>query len=117
MVRDPLAWPWSTYRDGFDPSVSTEGTLLPAEQGISSRGDLQAAVSELMRVPLVQLQVRGPSRSLWHQCMQATSPLGTSALARQLGLSRATLYRIGRPKPEQLERVLRVAGDPRFPGT
>ena len=139
LVADPLAWPWSTYRDAAgvslsplipraqdverlhsyvsaDPSVCTEGTLLPTDRGSYTRWDLQAAVSELLRVPLLQLNTRGQARTLWLQCMRATSDTPTAALARDLRVSRATLYRIGLPKPQVLQQVLRVAGDPRFPG-
>lgn len=139
MVADPLSWPWSTYRDvvglslspiaakandverlhsyvSADPNVNTQGTLLPIDNGCCTPWELQAAVSELMRVPLTLLSMRGPARTLWLQCMRATSDKSTAALARELRVGRATLYRVGLPKPMLLQRVLRVAGDGRFPG-
>ena len=48
--------------------------------------------------------------------MRATSDKPVAELARELQVSRATLYRVGPPKPLVLQQVLRVAGDPRFPG-
>lgn len=139
MVSDPLAWPWSTYRDvvglslapllpraadvnrlhryvSADPSTCVEGTLLPAGPVDTSRWALQAAVSELLRVPLAALGQRGPARTLWLQCALALHEGSRTQLALALGVDRSTLRRLPPLSPTTLDRVLRVAGDPRFPG-
>jgi putative transposase len=139
LVRDPLAWPWSTYRDriglslqpavrrswdperlhGYvsaDPSVHVQGTPLPRAGGVVDRWALQAAVSELMRVPLTALSQRGDARRLWMQAVKELSDVPTAQLAKSLGVARSTLQRLPPPPSERLELILRIAGDPRFPG-
>lgn len=139
MVRDPLAWPWSTYRDrvglslapalprapdvarlhryvSSDPSVQVDGTELPSGPLDSSCWALQAAVSELLRVPLSTLGRRSPARTLWLQCLVALSEEPVSILALRVGVDRSTLRRLPPLPPARLALVLRVSGDPRFPG-
>jgi hypothetical protein len=139
LVNDPLAWPWSTYRDrvglslepvvkvswnpqrlhryvSADPSTQVQGTPLPMASGAVDRWALQAAVSEVTRTPLGAMKQRGRARRLWMQCTVALSDAPIAHLAQSLGVARSTLHRLPSAPPAHLELVLRVAGDPRFPG-
>ncbi|MED5371757.1 MAG: hypothetical protein VX899_12125 [Myxococcota bacterium] len=139
MVDDPLAWPWSTYRDavGFahspvrpkhrephrlhaytsqDESVSLEGSQLPG--GMSrdpTLHELQAAVSGYCRMPIHQLDQRGPARSLLLRSAKALICAKPGELADMLDTSPATLRRQG-PPDEHVQRTALLLGDPRFPG-
>lgn len=138
LVSDPLAWPWSTYRDALglvahpvrrvhnnpqslhrytssDPSVSLTGTSLP----IGAEGDLhhlRDAVSAYLRVPLSHLNRRGPPRRLLVQAARVNLNLSTRALAAQLSLDSGSVTRIAAHRDAQVRGVERLMGDPRFPG-
>ena len=139
LVDDPLAWPWSTYRDAVglalrpvrarhpdperlhaytssDPSVNTDGSGLPARSGQDpTLHELRAAVSGYTRTPLLRLDDRGAPRRLLLQSARALVPLSTSELARQLGTSPSTLRRLP-PADRHVDQVARLVGDLRFPG-
>ena len=135
LVCDPLSWPWSTYRDAVglgtgqavtdpwrlhqytaqDDSVRP-GSELPIAGDIPDIWQLQAAVSELLCVPVDQLRRRGQARRLWVQAARELSDLPAAAIAERVGLSSSAVRRVG-PLPETARRSLeRLAGDPRFPG-
>lgn len=138
LVSDPLAWPWSSYRDTLgllanpvrrvhgnpsalhrytssDPSVSLTGTDFPFGQA----GDLfaiQCAVSAYLRTPRVKLTRRGPGRALVIQTARVNLELGPVQLARQLGVDPATIRRAPSGRDSAVRAVERLIGDPRFPG-
>lgn len=138
LVDDPLAWPWSSYRDALglvahpvrkvhgnpsalhrytssDPSVSLTGTQLP----FGEEGDLfaiQAAVSAYLRTPLVKLTQRGPARRLLIQTAKVSLALGDRELGERLHLDRSTIRRIEAKRDPHVRAVERLVGDPRFPG-
>ncbi|MFT5583128.1 MAG: hypothetical protein ACI9VR_000706 [Cognaticolwellia sp.] len=138
LVSDPLAWPWSSYRDALgllaqpvrkvhgnprslhrytssDPSVSLTGTELP----MRSDGDLfaiEAAVSAYLRVPLSNLRKRGPGRRLTIQTAKVCLEMGAVELAKELGVNAATVRRAPTQRDEAVRAIERLIGDPRFPG-
>lgn len=139
LVNDPLAWPWSNYRDALglslrplrrpdadphrlhayvsgDPSVQVGGTDLPTVGGQPSLMDLQAACSELLRTPLYELHQRGPARTLWMQALQSIGGLSPIETASLVGVNPTTIRRLRPASPRSLELVERLAGDERFPG-
>lgn len=138
IVQDPLAWPWSTYRDALglcahpvrrvhsnpnalhrytssDPSVSLTGTALP----YGGEGDLfaiEAAVSAYLRQPLIALRRRGPGRALVIQTARVHLDLKSSALGDQLGVAPSTVRRTLATRDSHVRAVERLINDPRFPG-
>lgn len=136
LVRDPLAWPWSTYREAVglrlggrtaadpwrlhrytaqDESV-TPGSELPLGHLGPDLWQLQAAVSELLCVPIDQLKRRGPARRLWVQAARELTDLTAQEIALKVGISPSAVRRSG-ALPEAPGRcIARLAGDPRFPG-
>lgn len=138
LVSDPLAWPWSSYRDALglvaqparkvhgnpsslhrytssDPSVSLTGTELP----FGGDGDLhaiEAAVSAYLRMPLSKLQKRGPGRRLVIQTAKMNQEMGVFELAKELGVNAATVRRTPTRRDGAVRAVERLIGDPRFPG-
>ena len=62
------------------------------------------------------MKQRGRARRLWMQCTVALSDAPIAHLAQSLGVARSTLHRLPPAPLAHLELVLRVAGDPRFPG-
>ncbi len=119
LVKDPLAWPFSTHRDAVglvlpgvmrpvanpirfhayvsaDPSVEVEGTALPTRGPLDATGPipleiLRAAVSALTRTPEDRLNVRGPARSLLLDAAVELSGLKSARIASALGLDASTV--------------------------
>ncbi|MED5372203.1 MAG: hypothetical protein VX899_14385 [Myxococcota bacterium] len=139
MVQDPLCWPWSTYRDAVgltlrpvrrrvgepealhrytsaDAHVDQQGTLLPVSQGVPTLLEIQAAVSEALRAPMVEQTQRGPSRTLFIQSALALAEVSPVQVADFVGVHRGSVSRTSSAPPEALRLVARLAGDPRFPG-
>lgn len=145
LVSDPLAWPWSTYRDrvglaldpavkrvadphdhhrytSSDPSVAAHGSLLPLADVQPPRGAdglqaLVAAVSEATRTPLpLVLRQRGPARSLLLRAARSSGCLPDSDLAAALDLCLRTVQRAPTAADPATQLVLRLAGDHRFAG-
>lgn len=138
LVTDPLSWPFSTHRDAVglaarplrkvhgdpvqlhryvssDPTVGVDGTDLPMQQELPGLEDLAAAVSELYRVPLGRLLVRGPARRALVAAARALE-MPTETVARRVGMTPGGVRQVPRAGARQLEPVLRIAGDQRFPG-
>ncbi|MFH1466827.1 MAG: hypothetical protein ABIO70_20755 [Pseudomonadota bacterium] len=140
LVADPLAWPFSTYRDSVglavpgvvaierdpvawhayvssDPSVSVEGTDLPSGlRGLRAASVEQVveAVSALARTPVEDLRRRGPARTLLVQGLLGCAHLSGRAVARHLGLSHTAIQKAA-PLPSGTHaRIERVLGDRRF---
>lgn len=135
LVDDPLAWPWSTYRDAVglgngvgvaDPwrlhsytaqdETVQPGSELPIAGNTADIWQLEAAVSELLCLPIDQLRRRGPARTLWIQAARMLAGSKATEIAERVGVSVSAVRRVG-PLPEHLgKRLERIAGDPRFPG-
>jgi hypothetical protein len=141
LVDDPLAWPWSSYRDAVglavspvirpvrdpiglhsyvsaDGAVAAEGTALPAPRADVGRpwwGALVAAVSALCRVPAARLAEPGHARQLLVAAARELGGMSAVAVARRLGVSRSTVHREAPVRAELLELVARVVDEPRFP--
>lgn len=134
LVRDPLAWPWSTHRDrvglavpgirsrdrdpaafhayvSSDPTVHPTGTRLPLGDDRASPSDVFAAVGALTRSPADAMFRRGPQRQLLLQSLRTLCDGPPEALA---GVSRATFFRVATQRSPAGALVARVAGDPRF---
>lgn len=139
LVKDPLAWTWSSYRDfvglsahgvrgcvadpgrlhsyvSSDPSVGILGSELPSGVAEPDLEQLRAAVSEWLRVPMSETLRRTPARRLWLSAAKAVVPASDAELARGAGLHKSSLARTPALSREQLRPLLRMAGDPRFPG-
>ncbi len=139
LVSDPLAWAWSTHRDclglaarplrapvrdparfhsyvSADPSVGTLGSELPGRRPEPELEELRAAVSEWLRVPMHHTQKRTPARRLWLGAAKAVVPCSDAELARRVGVHRSSLSRTPALARSELAPLLRMAGDPRFPG-
>ena len=140
LVDDPLAWPFSTHRDATgltvdavvkrsgdavafhayvsaDPTVCVEGTWLPQGSAGPRTGldEVEAAVSALTRSTIAGLRVRGPGRTLLIQAARVHTTASATTIAEHLGLDPASVYRTPTGSREDLRRVERVIGDPRFP--
>ncbi len=144
LVGDPLTWTWSTHRDalglvasswrrrapdvvGFhryvssDQTVRVDGTELPSRAVVAPSGErgfrqVQAAVSEVLRVPWRVVAAKGPARRL---VLSASRELG-SWTAPQLALLAGVTPRAVRLATEQrdprVRLVANVLGDARMPG-
>ena len=135
LVSDPLSWPWSTYREALglglrrgvaDPwrlhqytaqdETVEPGSELPMAGPNPDIWQLQGAVSELLCMPIDQLQRRGPGRRLWVQAARELTDLPSREIAQRVGISASAVRRVG-PLPEAAQSCIeRLAGDPRFPG-
>lgn len=143
LVDCPLAWTWSTHREGAgltlgtrgrardpegfhryvssDPSASVAGTALPwaaAELPDGARGLIlaQACVSEILRLPLAALEGRGPGRSLVLRMLCGLTDQSTTRIAGLVGVASRTVRDVPRRRDPTLLAAVRLAGDPRFPG-
>ena len=139
LVHDPLAWPFSTHRDACglakptarermrdphafhayvsaDPTVSLEGTLLPARPYGSDAPPLTAvldAASSVTRTPLSALVgQRSPARSVALSAARALA-IPTADLAAAFALHPSA---VRRTRCATDELVARVLFDDRFPG-
>lgn len=140
LAQDPLAWPFSTHRDvtgltvkavvrrsgdaaafhayvSADPTVCVEGTWLP--QGSAgphtSVSAVEAAVSAMTRLTISGLRARGPGRTLLIQALRVHTTASATTIAEHLGMDPASVYRTHTGPRDDLRRVERVIGDPRFP--
>lgn len=145
LVDDPLAWPWSSYRDRLglgiapavpraadphdlhrytssDPSVQLSGTLLPMARdrvvpGDAGMQELLAAVSELHRLPMRQLaEHKGLARTHLIRAARCTTGPSTADIALHLGMSERAVRRVPAVGDPSVTAVHRVLGDARFPG-
>ncbi len=144
LVRDPLEWPLSTYRDALgltlrplvpplrDPSrhhalvssgkkvvggIVPEGTPFPAgvRGEVRFRDVVAATCAASGRLP-GELRRPGPLRDLLVQLARARTDVPLARVAEWLELHPAQLSRaLGRPRPrEEVRLVERLLGDPRF---
>ncbi len=97
LVADPLAWTWSTHRDGV---------------GMTSSPVL---VSALTRCPVDRLVQPGHPRQLLVAAARRLGGMPVMAVARRLGLSRSTVHREPPVRRELLDLVALVLDEPRFP--
>ncbi len=138
LVSDPLAWPFSVYRDavdlapwplrkptqdvvGFhryvssDPTVAVAGTSLPT--GLLRRpsvAEVADAVASLGRVSLDALQTRGPVRRLYMQAARSLTDATLRDIAELAGVKVNAAQRVEEVRDRAVDVVARVAGDPRF---
>ncbi len=141
LAGDPLGWEWSSHRDAVglvvtpvvrpardpaglhgyvsaDDAVDRKGTALPvprADAGRPGWGSLVAAVSALTRVPVARIAQPGHARQLLVAAARELAEMPAATVARRLGVSRWTVQREPRVRPELLSLVLRVVDDTRFP--
>jgi len=144
LVTDPLAWAWSTHRDAVglalppwrrrvpdplafhryvsgDPTVHVRGTELPGltlalpggERGFRA---VQAAVSELLRVPWSEVTRRGPARRLVVSATVELGALSISEVARLAGVTPRAVRQASVGSDPRVAQVAQVVGDARFPG-
>ena len=132
LVRDPLAWPFSTHRDcvglalppirrcvsdperfhaqvSADPTVDPQGTELPSPPDPDSLvqvslDQVQAAVSSLTCTPESGLYRRGPARALVVHAARILTHHSSVEIAEMVGVSRWTVTRA----PSQLDRSVRL---------
>lgn len=138
LASDPLCWALSTHRDrcglvagsrvsayrdpaafhaqvSADPHVRVEGTRLPdGPYREHTVAELVTAVSAVLRVPVGAVHRRGPARDL---CLRASwaANVPPGEVAAWLDVHPDTVARRRPARPdEDVRRVLRVCGDPRF---
>lgn len=143
LVSDPLAWPLSTYRDAVglampplrarvsDPArlhgyVARDdtvgaGSLLPRAPVGALVGDggmraVEAAVSEVTRLPMSSLRVRGVGRSLLAVAIRELVVVRQVDIAAHLGQAPRTLRDLKHIELPEIALVRSVLLDPRFPG-
>ena len=136
LVRDPLAWPLSTYRDAVGlalrpararaPDVHeyhrktcaddhVDAGELPLGWGANrSPEEVLCAVSGLARLPERRLQVRGPARTLCARVLRSLTEATPAEIGLVTGLSQRQLRRISAGRDDPVRLVERVAGDLRF---
>ncbi|MBP7149055.1 MAG: hypothetical protein KBD01_16120 [Acidobacteria bacterium] len=139
LVDDPLAWPFSSYRDmlglaafpvcrpvddperlhayvSADSTVSLVGTKLPLERTDRppTLGEVRAAVSALTRTTDAGLLRRGRGRSLLLRSSRALTRATQDEIAAATGVHPATVARASAEADRLVRLVQRVAGDPRF---
>ncbi|MFT5587753.1 MAG: hypothetical protein ACI9VR_005366 [Cognaticolwellia sp.] len=135
----PGAWTWSSYRDclglsahairdgvndaerlhsyvSSDPSVGLLGSDLPSGIAEPDLEQLRAAVSEWLRVPMIQTTKRTSARRMWLGAARAVVAASDSELARRCGVNRSTVSRTRALSRAELAPLLQIAGDSRFPG-
>ena len=136
LVRDPLAWPFSTHLDavglaltpvraaepdrhGFhryvsaDPTVHVRGTDLPCPPaGLCELDDVIDAVTAAARRPLFELVgSRGSERTRLIACARGLTAASPEEIAARLGVGRSTVYRT---RPMADARVAALAADGRI---
>ncbi len=135
LVTDPLAWPLSTHRDAVglatpgvgprkglafhdyvsrDEHTGTAATLRPAGVLRADAGEVVAAVSSVLRVPVERLGTHPLGRSLVWEAGCALGPLKAAELAERLRVSPRSLGRRVPVARRLLRQVEQVAGDARF---
>lgn len=141
LVRDPLAWPFSTHRDAVglalpavrrpvpdperfhawvsgDPAVSVGGTPMPRSPSAAappwSLSQVAAAVSALTRTPETALRTRGPARGLLLCAASRLTEASDALIAKFAGVDRTTVGRAAALRDRRLAVVERVVGDERF---
>lgn len=138
LVRDPLAWPASTWRGAVglglggevrvlreperehayvsaDPSVRVAGSRLPAgPSGPIELGGIIEAVAALRWRSLEELREDPAGRRLAAQAARALGAGTPTQIADALGCTRQLVYDAGELRDGRVEIVRRVIGDPRF---
>ncbi len=138
LVADPLAWPFSSYRDSVglavpsvrrpdgdphelhayvsaDPTVDVRGSALPvAPHQVPTPEAVAHAVSALTRTPLGGLRRRGPARRLFLRAAKALCPCSGRDLARLAGCSDSAVAHAPSALDAEVRLVARVVDDPRF---
>lgn len=140
IVRDPLAWTFSTHRDAVglvltpvrpkvsdaighhsyvssDPSVRVDGTALPVRRvDKPAERQIEAVVSELLRLPLAEIRTTHAGRRLMIQLGRDWAGWGSGVVAGFVDVDPKTVWNAPQ-LPTATERMAAtVAGDPRFPG-
>jgi hypothetical protein len=143
LVSDPLTWPLSTYRDAVglaapavrerasdperlhayvsrDDTVAT-GSMLPfgrctALTGIAGMRVVEAAVSEVVRLPFSALRIRGSARALFAASLRKLVDVPVVQIAAFVGVDARTIRRLKNSRSPDVHLVERLLFDPRFPG-
>jgi len=140
IVRDPLAWTFSTHRDAVglvlvpvrpkvsdaighhsyvssDPSVRVDGTTLPV-RGVDAPAErqIEAVVSELLRLPLAEILRAPDGRRLMIQLGRDWAGWGTGVVAAFVDVDPKTVWNAPQVTPATERLAATIAGDPRFPG-
>ncbi len=88
--------------------VGASGVLARFERS----GD---AVSAATRTPLAELQRRGPARTLFLRAARTLTTAGTRELGDLVGVTHVAVVAVQPALDDDVRRVARVLGDPRFP--
>jgi hypothetical protein len=140
IVRDPLGWAFSTHRDALglvlvparpkvsdpighhvyvssDPSVAVDGTSLPV-RGVDrpTERQIEAVVSELLRLPLGEIRTAHAGRRLLIQLGRDWAGWGSGAVAAFVDVDPKTVWNAPTITPATERLAATIAGDPRFPG-
>lgn len=128
LARDPASWRFSSYRDALglvrdpcrdrvrdrerfheyvssDPSTRVQGTPFPAyDIGDVDLHEVDAAVSEYLRVPLYELRMPGPSRAWCVGLPRRSDPsrsasCPTTTASAEAGSPKCPSYRSARSTP------------------
>jgi len=139
LVRDPLAWPFSTHRDACgltlpaarpvesdplrfhayvssDPDASVEGTQFPEPKvEVTDPRAVLHAVSALTRTPLSSIGMRGtPHRLVMAATSALCGPVSRAAIAEHIGVDPRSVKRAS-ASDAVLRAVSLLVDDPRFP--
>ncbi len=138
LVRDPLAWPLSSYRDSVglafdpvcprqsdprafhafvsgDPWASVSGTPWPATQvGPVDAATVAEAVCGLFRVGRSALTKRSRERALFVRAARTLGVQDVRAIAEIASCTVQAVYKAPTGWTGDVQLVQRVLGDPRF---
>lgn len=137
LVKDPLAWPWSSHRDAVglaippiirrvpdperfhklvsaDPSVHPEGTTMPFSRRNPNPEDIFSAVSALTRTPVEEMRRRGSARDLFLRAARILSTAPSAEIAALAGTHPSTVRHASRQPDPRIPLIERVLGDLRF---
>lgn len=140
LVDDPLAWPFSSYRDALGLALPALHRAWPGAQELHQRvcrygaleraeirlpraqarerrptlGQLAAAVSALTRTPLAEVREPGPARALFIHASRELANASSTSLGSFLGVGPSTVRMAWRQATSGVDLVARVLGDARF---
>lgn len=140
LARDPLSWPFSSYRDavGFalpamraavadpvslhayisaDRTTSFTGSELPVrriDDLLVTLSEVLAATSSLTRTPVSLMGRPGPARQLFLRAARELTHASSHEIGAAVGLSETRVRTGWGVRVPGVELVARVIGDPRF---
>ena len=134
LVRDPLAWTWSSYREAMgvvpggrvnsDPeelhhdtcrAAGLTSSQMPLGLRFPSLQHVRDAVSAASRTPLSRMHRPGPPRSLWICAARKLTQVPEAELMAATGAGPLAMAQAC-AEPGAIQQIAALMGDPRFPG-